>query len=171
MVRYEDLPFTQQMQTQEVNVRGLYLSISCDIEVLLVDIIAKCEIANPAEREDFKVRKLAGLEMGKKLGRSVKSLTIYNPHLSAQFKTTFEMINDLLGLRNILAHSKISCDPNKKNKSILWFNYVERGVRIKETREIKPLINELHAYRNELVKLMDLVIILNRERGNEDQFR
>lgn len=55
MVQFSDLDFTQQMQNKEVGLHGLYVSISCHIEAELVDIIAKCEIADPSKREEHKV--------------------------------------------------------------------------------------------------------------------
>jgi hypothetical protein len=35
-----DLPFIQRMQMQEFIIHGMYLSISCDIEFMLISIAA-----------------------------------------------------------------------------------------------------------------------------------
>ena len=39
-----DLPYTQQMQSKEAVVRGTYISIACDYERIMDDIIALYEV-------------------------------------------------------------------------------------------------------------------------------
>ena len=56
MIDLSSLDFVQQMQFKEAGLRGLYVSISCDIEFMLVDIIAKCEIDIPSQREPYKLK-------------------------------------------------------------------------------------------------------------------
>ena len=117
------------MQAKEVYLRGLYLSISCDIEYILVDIIAKCIIDEPSQRESFKVRYFGNNSMGKKIVKAKESLKKYNENYYYEFKDCFKTIDNLLERRNIFSHSKIEGDILEQDKTVLTFNYIDKGCK------------------------------------------
>ncbi len=155
------------MQAKEVYLRGLYLSISCDIEYMLVDIIAKCIIDEPSQRESFKVRYFGNNSMGKKIVKAKESLKKYNENYYHEFKDCFKTIDNLLERRNMFSHSKIEGDILEQDKTVLTFNYIDKGVRIIDTKKIDPLFTELLTYRTGIMRLVELVLILTKERGAE----
>ena len=168
MIDLSHLPFTQQMQFKEANVRGVYLSIACDMEFLMDDIIAKCEIDNQDERQEFRERKIIQLEMGKKLGRCIKSLSEYrNGIYYKKFSTQFDIIEKLVHYRNLMAHGYSEYDEKKIDKSFIVFRNIDKGKKNEEKIEIMPFLINMEEYRSNLMRLLDLTSILSAERGHK----
>ena len=58
-------PFSLDMFGLEAKVRGLYLTIACDFEKIMSDIIVNCEESDGSKRELLRLKIF--FEMGKKL--------------------------------------------------------------------------------------------------------
>lgn len=168
-MQLQKLPFAQQMQFYEGSVRGVYLSIACDMEFLMSDIIAKIEKFPlvKGERLKFKEDKIYQLEMGKKTRRCIDDLKDYRKGVYYnKFKPQFDIIETLVHYRNLMAHGHSDYDDKKMDTSFIWFkNY--KGKKIIEKIMVAPFILEMETYRKNLMKLLDLIIILTAERGNE----
>ena len=163
-------PFSLQMYGQESKVRGLYLTISCDIERLLCDLIAKCEIDNPNERNEFKLT--LPFAMGAKIVRCKDALGEYNIEYFNFVEPDFKEIELLLKYRNMLAHGFSEYDDNKFDNSFIIFNWIEKDInnkRVHQTEKIMvmPFIMKMKEYRNNVWKFMQLHHRLTEERGEE----
>lgn len=165
----ENLPFRQRMQIQEFNIRGMYLSVSCDIEFVLISIAAKCLIEDPVEREKYKLKKMGQISMGSRIGTTEKALKAYNMSYYQQFESCFKCFKELLEYRNVFGHSRITYDPKEKDRTWIVSEYINSGKRVKEKIVIKDKAKKLDDYSKEVVKLMRLVEILSQERGVEPE--
>jgi hypothetical protein len=167
MKNLSEMPFTQQMQGKEALIRGIYLSISCDYERLLDDIITKCEVIEPERRELYKMNKVRHLEMGKKLDRCRKALKKYNEFYYKVNEPYFKIIKELLKLRNMLAHGYSDYDENLQDTTFITFNYLENYKPKTKQIEVFSFLMELETYRKSIMEFMQLVIYLAAEVGKE----
>ena len=167
---FSHLPFTQQMQVHEANVRGVYLSIACDYEQLMNDVIFLCGLGEgekPANGEiiAFKNQHLRHLEMGKKFRRTKRALEKYNPEYFKDFHPYFDIIERLVMYRTILSHGYSSYDPNQKDKSFIVFEHLYQGKVYTERIVIYPFLTQMEHYRSCIMELAGLCALLRKERG------
>jgi hypothetical protein len=163
----EDLPFTQQMQIKEANVRGVYISIACDFERMMADIIANCEIVNSAGRLEYKRKYINSLEMGKKVGRCEKVLKAYrNGIYYNKFSSQLNTLSGLVYYRNMLAHGYSNFDTNQKDMSFIIFENTIKGKTVLEKIEVQPFLMQMELHRANIMQMMNLAFILSIERSN-----
>lgn len=165
MKREQNMPFTQQMQIKEANVRGVYLSIACDYERLMEDLILLCELHRVKSIENFKAKYLSELSMAQKLSRSKKALLKYNKIYYSSFLPHFKIIGNLVRYRNIMAHGHSNYDDTQKDKSYIDFDYVIKKKPKKINIKITPFISELEGYRHSIMELLGLTFTIRREKG------
>ncbi len=173
MNELHNFPFALQMYGFEAKVRGLYLTIACDIERMMCDVIAKCEVEAEIEREAFKLK--LPFEMGAKLKRCKEALEKYNKAYFDFFIPQFDAIEQLCKYRNMLAHGFSEYDDNKVDKTFIIFKWVESAVknpgekteRVSKTEKIliRPFINQMNHYRDHVLQFMKLIAKLSEERG------
>lgn len=164
-------PFPQKMQFHEDNVRGTYISIACDFERLMDDLIALKEIDKVGDRKtitvdqimDYKKDKITHLEMGKKYARSKEALKQYNIDYYNDFIPHFEIIKSLVKYRTILAHGYSEYDEKQIDTTYIDFEFVYKGKRQKERIVIKPFLSDLNKYRHTIMELMGLTLKMRRE--------
>lgn len=159
------LNYTQRMQFLEASVRGVYISIACDVERIMEDMIAQIEIDNPKDRLSFKMRKICGLEMGMKLQRLDDGLKAYNARYYKYYKNELNIIRELVGYRNLLAHGYSDYDDNKVDKRFITFTNIYRNKKDVVKIEVEPFLFQMEKYREGLKKLMTLTITLYNERA------
>ncbi len=181
---FSHLPRTQQMLVYEANIRGAYISISCDSERLMDDLVALCELGKifPTgldEKTDdeiiktiiaYKVRLITSLEMGKKLDRCQKGLKNYNQNYFEEFNKHFTVIADLVKDRNLMAHGYTDFDIHQNpNQVLILFENVERGKKKEKVIDFQPFIMQLERYRSVIMELLELVVRLRIENfGNRN---
>ncbi len=161
--------FDLDMWGQEAKVRGLYLSVACEIEFFIDIITSKCEEADGTKREALKLD--MPYEMGAKLKRCKTALSAYNISYHNFFKTVFDDFEQLVKYRNMLAHGRASFDQEKIDKSYILFNWIE-GPKSKRMRnelkiEVMPFLRDMEKYRQQVFQLYKLHAKLSEERGNE----
>lgn len=163
------LPFTQQMQVHECHVRGVYLSIACDYEQLMEDVIALCEsdqVSRPINNGSIKrycIKYLTHLTMGKKLGRLSKKLKAYNEEYFNSLSEQFKIMDKLVEYRNILAHGYSNYDEKQLDTSFIIFEHVDKGKLNTSNVSIKPFLLAYEHYRQCLNKLMELTVAMRAE--------
>jgi len=182
---YSNLSYAQKMQVHEVNARGTYLSISCDYERVMDDIISLCQIekvfssgfANLNDEEinnalkDYQTRLIIWLEMGKKFNLCKRLLGEYNNEYFESFSKYFVIISDLVQDRNLMAHGYSDYDiAQEKGKILILFENVEKGKRIKKVIEVKSYLQKLSTYREGIMELANLALQLRKEIFSERHF-
>lgn len=151
----------RKMHLKEIHLRGLYLSISCDIEYALTDMACRCLVKDETDRENVKVVFFEKMAMGKKIAIAKKALSQYLP--SYDFSTTFILIEKLSGQRNLFAHSKIEDSPSGSEEELL-FKYIKDGEEKNNVKNIRELVEFLEKCRIEVLKIMDIVMVVVKKR-------
>ena len=168
-MRFHELPFVQQMQVRESNVRGTYICIACDFESLMEDLIVLCELPeeklNAAGVLEMKLKKTTQLEMGKKYRRAKDGLEKYNSEYHNDFLPHFTVIAKLVKYRTILAHGYSEFDPHQKDNTWIAFNYHDKGKMKQEKIIILPFIMQLEEYRKSIMELAGLVVQIRKDRN------
>lgn len=172
------LPYTQQMQTHEANVRGTYISIACDYEQLMDDLIVLCELEKifPAgfdEKSDgeiiqeingYKTKWVTSVEMGKKFRKCKDGLVKYSQTYFDDFSPHFIVISDLIQDRNLMAHGYSNYDVQQESgKIFILFENVQQGKKEEKLIEVRPYIAKLEKYRKGIMELMGLTLTLRME--------
>ena len=165
MPNYSDLDFTQKSQFNEAKLRGAYLSMACDIEFMLVDVICICLVKDEADRKAVKVILLENAMMSKKIALTRKAIKRYNLGYYDGYKgclNTFEEFNEW---RNMFAHSRIKGDPEERDLSFMIFEYIKKGEIVEQREEFDPLYKKLLGYAAAIMKFSELIVIIYTERG------
>jgi len=152
------MPFTQQMQAKEALVRGTYLSISCDFERLMVDLIIMAEYEkgsrHPKTLND-KRKITRDCSMGEKLRRCKTGMRKHSEHYKYLGKH-FRVINKLTQMRNMLAHGFSEFDNKQKVKDYIVFRYVDNNyVEHADKIMVQPFLALLEKYRKSIVVLYE----------------
>lgn len=166
------LPFTQKMQSKEAIVRGTYLSISCDFDRVMNEIVGLCEYykidstLNKDGLSKYTFNKVRGLEMGTKFQRCKDAIFDLDQDIHNCNNGCFSIISKLITNRNLFAHGYSEYDPNNIDTSFITFMNKERSANIIKTVIVDDFIAELEQYRKMAMGLMYLnIIILNVLKG------
>ena len=160
-------PYVLRMRELDAKTRGIYIELACNIERILDDIICKCEIVDIAKRAIFRKDKIMHLEMGKKLSRAIKSLRDYNLKYYNQYMSEFDIIADLVEYRNVMAHGYSEYDPKEIDDRYITYYNKEKNKIARYVLEPREFIKNLLVFQESLIKLVDLIRILDMERGIE----
>lgn len=180
MNSYLRLPHIQQMQIKEAIVRGTYISIACDYERLLDDIIALCEVdkvfpdgydhlssngINEGLEAYKKTKGIQATEMGKKVKRSKECLEEYNKVHSDSFEQVFKVVSNMVKDRNLMAHGYTDLGlPQEQGKILIHFDNTNKtGKNTSTTIDVQPYLKELAGYRIGIESLMNLCMIIRGE--------
>jgi hypothetical protein len=167
MNRPQKYPFFLNMFGLESKVRGLYLTVACDFENLMSDVIAICEETDISQRSINRLKH--PYEMGAKLERCKKAVEDYNKVYFKFFIPEFEVIGKLVKYRTMLAHGFSEYDNNELDKTYIIFNWVIKENGKKEMKEekiiINPFIKEIVTYRKHVFQFMKLHATLEGERS------
>ena len=96
-----NLKFSVLLHTEEVRLRGLYLSTTIDLEQTLIMLIAECFKSDKREIKTFyqdnkgRAKDLSELTMEQKLEVCKKGLLKYYPNEYKQYKHNFISIDNL----------------------------------------------------------------------------
>jgi hypothetical protein len=158
--------FALEMFGFESKVRGIYLTVACDFENLMSDVIAICEEVNISQRS---INRLTHpFEMGAKLKRCKKALETYNNEYLIFFMPEFNVIEKLCKYRTMLAHGFSEYDNKKLDKTFIIFNWVIKQNGKNEMKSekifIKLFIDEIDIYRRHVLQFMKLHAKLEEER-------
>ena len=89
---------------KEIEVRGRYLSMSCDIEYCLLQILIFC---NPDPNNHDRSGKFKKMTMGDKINTVICDMKDYKQTEYIQYKTWFDCLEEFRKIRNHAAHDKM----------------------------------------------------------------
>lgn len=107
---------------KEIEIRGRYLMMSCDIEYCLLNIIMFC---NPDPHNHERAGKFKEMQMGGKINNVICDMKKYKPDYYTEFKAAFDGLEEFRLVRNDIAHNKGDF-PNDPDLSIFRITFVER---------------------------------------------
>ncbi len=162
MNQKQTYPFPLEMFGLESKVRGIYMTIACDFEKVMTEIISMCEEDDLSKRNDLELK--IPFEMGKKLQRCKRELIKYNPAYYNHFIPQFEAIEELVKYRNMLAHGFSEYDENKLDKSFIIFSWLEKGKKKIEKILVLPFIKKIEKYSKDISLFYTLHAKISQER-------
>ena len=146
--------------------RGIVLTISCDIEMALLYIMLYCIVDDPLPV----IRNFKGMMMGGKIAATKRDLQKYFPEYYTQYESTFNDLSELNEFRAMMAHCKILWD--KKDQDPTFFEIVDISkVNGEERFEAKKItFPEFDDKTNRLRKLvLKLAELANKIRRKFDE--
>lgn len=147
------LTFDQECYLKEVNMRGTCMTMSADMEGLLLKIILYCIVDDPHAT----VRKFKGLMMGKKIEMAEADLKHYHPDEYSEREEDFKVMWEFNRIRRILAHCLIMWD--EEEKSTEYFYYVdmieEQGIyrMVRPRMTMKEVLDKIDAFKKSMLKM------------------
>lgn len=148
MTTKNEYPYALEMFGLESKVRGLYLTVACDFEKTMTEIISMCEEPDVDKRSSLELK--LRYEMGKKLERCKAAVINYNIVYYNHFIPQFEVIESLLKYRNMLAHGFSYYDDKKTDKKYISFSWSEKGKLKTDTIEVMPFVKSIEEYRKHI---------------------
>jgi hypothetical protein len=106
---------------KEIEIRGRYVMMACDIEYCLLNIINYC---NPDPNNHERAGKFKKMKMAAKIDNVIADMKKYKPRYYQEFKTAFDGLDEFRLVRNDMAHSKGDF-PNNPDFSIFRVVFVE----------------------------------------------
>jgi hypothetical protein len=145
----------------EIDIRGRFLMMACDIELTLIYISLYCapDPLNP--------RKFEGLMMHNKIDNAISDLKKHKPEYYEEYKDELEKLWHFKEVRNDLAHYKLMPQPNKDFKEF-HFLVIQKNAEGKERLHYKPYTLEyltecLNKFRLLNLTLAELVNKLDKD--------
>lgn len=157
-------PFSVLLHAEEVRLRGLYLTMTVDLEQTLNMLIAECFKSNKKEIKTFyqdkkgRGKDLHELTMEQKLDVCQKGLAKYFPKEYKQYGHNFISIDKLRKVRNKFAHDKIDdyLSPNDLTK--LTVHKLKSNLRVLMTEyNTADLYKELFDYKDTMQDTLRLI--------------
>jgi hypothetical protein len=150
------LSFGQAVHLGEINIRGRAMTMSCDLEFILLKIIVACLADAPNE----KAREFKALPMEQKIAMLKHDLKEYYPEHYTKYLTPIKALNKICIFRNKFAHCKIEWD--KKQKDVSYFNLlIISDVKGKEKPQLIKMTfvefeRKMEKMRSALMQLVEL---------------
>ena len=119
---------------REIEIRGRFLMLACDIEYCLLNIIMFC---NPDPGNHERVGKFKEMHMAGKINNVIADLKKYKPNYYSKFKNDLDGLEEFRIVRNDMSHCKGDF-PNDSDLSIFRIIFIEKdengieGIRYKE---------------------------------------
>lgn len=157
--------FVEKVQIIEAQLRGLYLSISCDLEFALNDVTCLCLLKDKAERDIIRPMLFEQTGLARSILYAEKALKLYNEAYYDQYAECFVAFKHLNKLRNKFAHSRINADPKKEDLNMLIFEYTKDGKDWHEVDNKEVLLAKLNEIKHRLMHFIELVTKLYQERN------
>ena len=156
--------FDQQVSINEMQMRGLYLSIACDVEFVLTDLICACLASTNQQKEDIKAALFEKVMMDRKIKMAKEVLQKYNTQHFEVNKPFLKKFEELKGYRNMLAHARITGDPESKDTNILVMEFVQDGQNQQKKEHMNNLKAKLEGFRVAVNGLLLLVALIYTEK-------
>jgi len=158
------IPASVQSHVDEVKLRGLYLSMTVDLDFVLIMLIHECFKSNPAEIKTFykdkkgKGKDLADLTMFERLDVCQKGLAKYHSKAYKEHKNNFVSIDVLRQVRNKFAHDNIDNHISPNDTTKLTFHKLHKNFKVEMTEyNIADLYKELDEYKNTMQDTLRLI--------------
>jgi len=101
---YEDLEVIA-----EIDIRGRFMMMACDLEWSLFCIMLYCNAFNPK-----KVRRYKKMMMAQKIDCTIADLKHYNMNYFLEFEDSFDMLEEFKELRNYFGHCRMRFEESQK---------------------------------------------------------
>jgi hypothetical protein len=157
--------FSEIVHSKEIWLRGFHLSVACDMEYVLTDIICTCLASTAKQREEFKINFFENVSFARKLTLAKNILEKDFPEDYKYNEDVFEGFKKLRERRNFYAHARISGDPEGKDESLLVSEFIKDGKMVQQTHVFQELEKEILEFKSKVNKLLALVIVIyNKKR-------
>ena len=136
---------------KEIEIRGRYLMMACDIEYCLLNIIMFC---NPDPGNHERVGQFKEMRMAGKINNVITDLKKYKPTYYSEFKKDLDGLEEFRIVRNDMSHCKgdFTNEPDLSVFRIVFVDKDENGIEGIKYRE----------YTTEYIKLcIDNFALLN----------
>ena len=107
---------------KEIDIRGRYMMMACDIEYCLLNIIMFC---NPDPHNHERAGQFKKMQMNGKIENVICDIKKYKTAYYNEFKESFDGLEEFRIVRNDMAHNKGDF-PNEPDFSIFRVTYVEK---------------------------------------------
>ena len=159
-----NIPPSVQAHVNEARLRGLYLSITVDMDFLLIMLIHECFKPNLNEIETYYTHKngkgkdLSELTMFERIDVCQQGLDKYHTKSYQEHKSNFISIDTLRQLRNKFAHDKIDNHISPNDTTKLTFHKLKKNFKVEMNEyNIVDLYKELDEYRNTMQDTLRLI--------------
>jgi len=144
-----DISKENKSTKKEIEIRGRYLMMACDIEYCLLNIILFC---NPDPHNHERVGQFTEMKMASKINNVIKDLREYKPDYYNEFKEDLNGLEEFRMVRNDMSHCKGDF-PNEPDLNIFRIIYPERENKSDKTnlKEFMKYKEYTDAYINESV--------------------
>ncbi len=150
-----NIPPSVQAHVDEVKLRGLYLSITVDIDFMLIMLIKECFKPKLSEIETYYTHKngngkeLCELTMFERLDVCQQGLDKYHSVAYQKHKDSFTSVDTLRKIRNKFAHDKIDNHISPNDTTKLTFHKLRKNLIVEMNEyNIADLYKELDEYKN-----------------------
>lgn len=158
------IPPAVQAHADEIRLRGFYLSITVDMDFVLIMLIHECFKTNPSEIKTFykdkhgKGKDLADLTIFERLDVCQKGLAKYYTKAYSEHQKSFVSIDILRNIRNKFAHDKIDNHISPNDTTKLTFHKLRKNFKVEMTEyDIEYLYKELLEYRKTMQETLTLM--------------
>lgn len=108
---------------KEIEIRGRFLMMACDIEYCLLNMIMFC---NPNPGSHVRVGQFKEMRMAGKINNVIADLKKYKPKYYIEFKTDLDDLEEFRIVRNDMCHCKGDF-PNAPDLSVFKIVFVEKN--------------------------------------------
>jgi len=150
----EELTFREWLHDTEIKLRGLYLSITVDIDYMLTMLISECFGHNQKEIKKYiklalkKPKEFHKLTMFERIDVCKLGLEKYHGKAYKEHEHNFVNIDKLRKIRNDFAHNRIDDFISPNDRTRLTINELEANLKVLHTEyEVSKLYEELYEYR------------------------
>ena len=123
---------------REIEIRGRYLMMACDIEFSLLCIIMYC---SPDPNNQHRLGQFTDMHMSEKINNAICDLKKYNISYYLEFKKEFDGLEEFRIVRNDMAHC-VGMFPKAPDLSIFKIDFID-----KEDKKNKQNKNEWFAFK------------------------
>lgn len=159
-----NIPNHVQAHVDEARLRGLYLSITVDMDFMLIMLIHECFKPNLNEIETYykhkngKGKDLSELTMFERIDVCKQGLDKYHSKSYQDHKDNFISIDILRQLRNKFAHYKIDNHISPNDTTKLTFHKLRKNFQVEMNEyNIEDLHKELFEYKNTMQETLRLI--------------
>lgn len=108
---------------KEIEIRGHYLMMACDIEFSLLRIIMYC---SPKPFNQKRLGEFTGMKMSEKINNAICDIKIYNNYYYLEFENEFDGLEEFKMVRNDMAHC-VGLFPKAPDLSIFRIDFIEKA--------------------------------------------
>ena len=133
-----DISKENEETKKEIEIRGRYLMMACDIEFSLLCIIMYC---SPDPHNQHRLGQFTDMHMSEKINNAICDIKKYNYNYYLEFKNEFDGLEEFRIVRNDMAHC-VGMFPKAPDLSVFKIDFID-----KEDKKDKLNKNEWFRYK------------------------